>query len=392
MSVPPPDGGGVPAFRSRSVRIGVAAALLVLPALLVPRWWCARDADGWYDGDAALQARLAREVCDWVRRGVSEGDFHTGSVLFDGEWVFGTYQMAATGLAQVAREHPELAAEFAPVIDLCVERMTDPSVRAFDARMWHGDDPLEGLDGDEGHAAYLGYLNLALGLQREVSPEYARTDLHDRITAALVRRTAAHPMRLLETYPGQTYPVDNAAVVGSIALHSRLTGTDRGALLRECAAAFRGRCRDEATGLLHQALAPSTGAPVDAPRASGTALAAYFLSFADAALSRELRDAVEARCAEEWAGFRLTREYARGTAGAGDIDSGPVVLGIGFSASGFALAGDRIHGDRDAFRARSRLVHLFGAPWDQGDRRTYACGGPLGNAILLTMLTAPRAP
>ena len=72
----------------------------------------------------------------------------------------------------------------------------------------------------------------------------------------------------------------------------------------------------------------------------------------------------------------------------GDIDSGPVPLGVGVSSSGFTLAGTRIFRDRGLFTALFRTVYLFGAPLDRAGRRRFVTGGPLGNAIMLAMLTA----
>ena len=82
------------------------------------------------------------------------------------------------------------------------------------------------------------------------------------------------------------------------------------------------------------------------------------------------------------------REYPPGEGGPGDIDSGPVILGIGFSSTGFALAGARTFGDRERFQSLYRTAYLIGSPLERGGLRNYVCGGPLGNAILFAMLTA----
>ena len=47
--------------------------------------------------------------------------------------------------------------------------------------------------------------------------------------------------------------------------------------------------------------------------------------------------------------------------------------------------------DADAFVALYATAHLFGAPFDEQSTRTFATGGPLGDAILFAMLTAPRS-
>ncbi|HEY0192682.1 MAG TPA: hypothetical protein VGC42_16295, partial [Kofleriaceae bacterium] len=85
------------------------------------------------------------------------------------------------------------------------------------------------------------------------------------------------------------------------------------------------------------------------------------------------------------AGFGAIREYADGRAGGGDTDSGPVVLGVSVSATGFALAPMRAWHRRAAFEALYRTVDLFGVPVQGGG---FAIGGPIGNALLLALLTS----
>jgi hypothetical protein len=65
-----------------------------------------------------------------------------------------------------------------------------------------------------------------------------------------------------------------------------------------------------------------------------------------------------------------------------------VVLGVSVSATGFALAPARAHGRRDAFERLFRTTDLFGAPEASGDRRRFLTGGPIGNALLLALLTS----
>ena len=79
--------------------------------------------------------------------------------------------------------------------------------------------------------------------------------------------------------------------------------------------------------------------------------------------SRELYDALRKSCGTSWAGFGLVKEYPPNVkAGWGDIDSGPVVLGVSFSGTGFTIAGARAHGDYRVFRALYRTSYIVGAP------------------------------
>jgi hypothetical protein len=336
-------------------------------------------------------AALGRGVERWINEDLSEQDFATGDSKFDGEWLFATYMMAGMGFGQLARatNNSDERRRYARLMDRCIERLISRRLRRFDAQAW-GEDALDTLDRDgRDHAAYLGYLNLLLGhrrLLRRMSAKHAQ--LNDHITRALARRLGRSRLLQLQSYPSEVYPVDNAAVVGSIGLYDRAAGTDHSGLLARWGRHLRRRAVDPASGLLHQQLHPRTGAPGDAPRGSGTALAVYFLSFSHPRLSKELYVALRTSQATTLLGFGVVREYGPGHSGWGDIDSGPVVLGYGVSATGFAVGASRIHGDEAYFERLATTLHLFGAPVNSGNSLEFVTGGPLGNALMLAMLTA----
>ena len=383
--------------KSGSTRALVALLAFVLGFATVPHRVCERDAVRWFTGDAARVDALAAGVDRWTSAELGAERFVTGETRLDGEWRFATYMMAAMGFGQVALERPAVQAQNVRRMERCLDAMLAASVRTFDTKAW-GAEALASLaeapgsTNDRGHVAYLGGAALALALHRSLSPASRFTAQEESVIGALERRMVASPTGLIETYPGEVYPVDNTSAIAAIALHRRVvggppTGAAEGRGLR----AIRAHGIDPATGLLFQSVAPDTAAPRDAARASGTALAVYFLAFADPALSAELFRTLERRQFRTVLGFGGMMEYPSGRKpGRADIDSGPVVLGFGVSASGFSLGGSRIHGDIDTFRALSATAHLFGAPLDEEETRTYTMGGPIGDAILFAMLTARR--
>jgi hypothetical protein len=371
---------------AHAVGIGAFAAAIAI----IPSAWCGRGAAKWMNGELATQLRLARGVERLVLGNeLSRSSFRTGSNQYDGEWLFGTYLMAGIGFGQMALEHPELRERHAVLMSQCIERLLAPDVRAFDAETWK-EDPLQGLDGDNAHAAYLGYLNLLLGMHRLVSGETTYASLNDRITASLIRHVKASSISLIESYPGEVYPVDNCFVIGSIGLHQRVTGSDHSDILQPWAKRTREHYVDPKTGLLIQAVSKYDGSPYDKPRGSGTALGLVAIHYADPELARDLYRGIKRTLACTLLGFGVVREYPNGVHGQGDIDSGPVIFGYGLSATGFTIAGARMYGDEDYFRRLFATAHMFGAPVNRGDRREYISGGTLGNAILFAMFTAPK--
>jgi hypothetical protein len=312
--------------------------------------------------------------------------------LFDEEWVFGTYFMTGMGLGQVALEHPELRDEHARLMDLCITKMLTPKVRTFDTRLWNQDAMLDLDDGLVQHAAYLGYLNLLLSLHRVVDPSSRHAALNDRLSAALQRSLDVSPTSLLETYPGQVFPVDNMSIGGSIGLRATAIGEPRPAWLDRWTKTIRDRYVDRASGLLIQRVHPVTGAPTDEPRGSGTAFGAYMLSFGDQELTHDLDLAIRRELDASLVGFGGIREYPEAHRGDGDIDSGPVLFGIGVSPTGFSIPAARRLDDHEWHDRLVATATLFGAPRTIGGRLNFVAGGPLGDAIMFAMLTAPARP
>jgi hypothetical protein len=384
--------GPAPVAESATPRV-VRWALALLVFGMVPGWWCRGPAASFFEDDLEMQSAMLRGMAE-SSAGVSVASFTTGSALFDGEWLFGTHMMAAMGHGQVALAQPSLRARCKLEMEASLHTLLTPECRDFDRRIWGG-DPLGTLDHTKGHhhAAYLGYMNLALALYGYVfealDPEL--TAQHLRITESLTRRLeASAPVRLLETYPGQIFPLDNFAVLASISLNARANGAPSPPIVALCLGHWRAAYVNPTNGLLIQSV-NGAGVPVDEPRGSGSAFGSYFMSFADSAFSAELYDATRKELLGSMLGFGAMREYPEGFSGTGDIDSGPLAFGYCISATGFSLAASRIHGDAETFAHLYATAHLFGGPTRRGDRLNWATGGALGDAIMYAMLTAPRS-
>ncbi|MBN1902029.1 hypothetical protein JW926_11965 [Candidatus Sumerlaeota bacterium] len=368
-----------------------AVLAFMLTVRIIPVSWCARAAAKWMNGNLKTQESFARGVERIVlHNDLARSDFNTGWDQFNGEWLFGTYLMAGIGFGQMALERPEIRMRHSELMSRCIEKILSKEVRAFDAEMW-GEDPIDGIEGDHAHAAYLGYLNLLLGLRRLATGESDYAELNDRITNALIRHMNQSPILLIESYPGETYPVDNCFVIGSIGIHGRVTGADHGELIQKWIAHTREKYVDPKTGLLIQSVNASDGSAYDAPRGSGTALGLFAVHYADPEFARDLYRGIKKTLARSFLGFGVVREYPEGAPGRGDIDSGPIVLGYGLSATGFTIAGARMNGDAKFFRRLFATTDLFGAPAHLKNRREYVSGGAIGNAILFAMMTAPKA-
>jgi hypothetical protein len=360
----------------------VGLLALGLNLLLVSRLLCDGDARRWFTGDPQTQRELADRVARFVLENEDPTYYDTGILRFDGQSAVATDQMALLGLGQIVLAHPELRERYLPAMRRAADRLADPRQLRYAARVY-GQSGLVRMDPGEGHA-YLGYLALGLGMMRRIEPETRHAALHDRLVSSLSSRLYASDTGLVETYPGESWPPDVAAVAGAIGLHLTATGTARPPALDAWAERFA-RCSIEpTTGWLRQHT-PSCGH--GAPRGSGTAVAGYFLSFSHPELARRLHGSLTDG-ERSVLGFGALREYPAGFQGDGDVDSGPVIFGVSVGATGFGLGSARASGDRATFVRLYRTTRLFGVPMRRGDERTFVVGGALGNALLLAMLTA----
>lgn len=197
----------------------------------------------------------------------------------------------------------------------------------------------------------------------------ALQDEADAIEAALL----ADPAGVPESYPGGRWPCDAVVAMAAVVRTHQLAGrpTATGAWLTRLDAV-----RDPATGLLPHRLDAGT----TAPQGSSQAIIQAFWSavsddpapdwqrFKQLFLSREL-------------GLVGVREHPIGSAGGGNVDSGPLVLGVSASASAVTLAAARAHGDESLAVDLDREAELLGLPLDQGDGRRFAFGLlPVGDA------------
>ncbi|PEN13185.1 hypothetical protein CRI94_11110 [Longibacter salinarum] len=91
-------------------------------------------------------------------------------------------------------------------------------------------------------------------------------------------------------------------------------------------------------------------------------------------------------------GLPGVREYPRGTTGTGDVDSGPVVLDMGASATIVGLGTAQIYGDRMFAHALEQTIEAFGLPLTfQGEKRYLGGRLPMGDAFLVwSKLASPR--
>ncbi len=302
---------------------------------------------------------------------------------FDGEWRLLTLSNAIVAATNAAFREPSTRERQAARVVAWTTRLESGEVRAYDAKEWGGEDAFAALGTTHAHAGYLGHVLLAEGaaclLGVPVDPVR-----HDAVAASLARRLADSGTGLLETYPGEVYVTDNVVTAAGLALHDRCRGAaSHQALLRAWIERLRRERVDASTGVL-------VFAPGQPGRGAGAAWNSLYLPLLDEVFAedqaRALREGFSAQLAPLVSGIR---EWPRGVEGPGDVDSGPLVLGLSLSATGYGVAAAVTLGD-DAWRDRLlATAELAGASVGLADRR-YLTAPLVGDSVVLAAKTATR--
>lgn len=333
---------------------------------------------------AALRPRLtylARIIGTGAGPGTALGKL-TGE---NPEWGLFTLSFSTYGLANLAAQHPTLRPEAARTMRQAIAlALTKPFGQPYE---------ILGIDSLVGCALprsvlYRGHLNLMLGCLRQLEPATPYALLHDSLSAQLYRDFGAASAGNLPSYPSRRWLPDNTVALASLALHDRLTGSAYG----QAGQRWVARARHEwcgPAGLLASQV-DAAGRPSEATRGSNLGWSIWFLARVDTAFAGQQYRGFRAAASTSLGAVRAYRETpGRYPTGAGDVDSGPLILGFGIPATTFAYADAVALGDSlNAGRLR-RVISLGSREVNDGREIRYTVRligldvSPLAEALLL---------
>lgn len=224
---------------------------------------------------------------------------------------------------------------------------------------------------------YLGWTNRLLGglMLLQAPAERSAADLARLKTQSrqLADAMRASPSGNLDAYPGQSWPCDNVVALASLAAHDAVFGPTYADVMARWVTLTRAHL-DPATGLIPHAANAATGVATIGPRASTQVYIHAFLPEVDAAFAREQYARYREVFVTSVVGFPVSLEYPKGSRGQGDVDTGPLVLGIGPSATVVAIASARANGDGPLAERITVLSELLGFPVTTAQGKSFALG------------------
>lgn len=207
-------------------------------------------------------------------------------------------------------------------------------------------------------AFYQGWLNYVRGKRLEVQRSQADSATIQHFQQGCEEIARAWPLygkTYLESYHDQSWPADNILCLATLALHDRLFAPRYQPLIGDWLAKIKTHT-DPATGLIPHSYQALEDQPGEGARGSSQSLMLCFLPEIDSVFAVQQFQLYQEQFLAYRFGMPGIREYPKGNNHGGDIDSGPLVIGIGGAAS---IVGIRAFSLQENAASRAKVAPLL---------------------------------
>ncbi len=226
-------------------------------------------------------------------------------------------------------------------------------------------------------AYYMGWSNIVLANLVELKPDGFGRGYYDSLykdnCVEIQRAIQNSSTPFLESYDQHSWPADMVMVVASLNKYDQIFRKKYRSTIDLWLIDVKARL-DTTYGLIPHKSDWRTGNTEIEPRGSSQSLMLNFLIDIDRNFAEEQFKIYKEKFLDSRLGLPGVREYPKGSIGLGDVDSGPVIWGIGGAAS---IVGQRTmykYGAYDAYEGLRNSIEGFGAAYTWSDRKRYVFG------------------
>ena len=301
---------------------------------------CVRGADG--DGSlSVLREKLAKQFRAY---GADPKRYQTRVVRECGRFPEGDifpYVLPAIAHANMAMSDPRRRADAIKQM----RGLLTPAIANTIAKVSPPQKDLSKLRSYQKHATYLGQLNMALGYYRLIGGDGRYDAINRAISDVLHRALVELKGRPLQSFPTYSWTFDTSVVLVSLKLYDHNSGIARSeAAIRRHLDWMSMNGIHKPTRLPYSRISKS-GRGIALPRGCDLSWRISLIAQLDPRRAKTMYD-------DYVKAFWLDRtvasgfaEWPGGRAGRQDVDSGPILMGIGMTASGMGLAASTSAGD-----------------------------------------------
>lgn len=298
----------------------------------------------------------------------------------EAEWPWMGFSYFGYACANLARWDPGLRDDALAEMRWLIEAMQTKRMSGFITRHLgepFGTDEIHPSTFVHGH-----WLNLAMRY-REVSGDVRYNGMIHRVAEALVRDYERTDQGILRSYKDMWWITDNGPSLSALARYDRVFKRDSSAVRKKFVASTMAHYLDPRTGMFATYVDPEHHRVIQGPRGISVFYGLHFFRDCDEEFAARHYALAKKHLIRDILGFTAAREFPEGVEGNADVDSGPLVGGMGPSASGFAIAAAAVQGDAETARRMIAASAVVGVPvFEKGELR-YSLMPPVGQSVIL---------
>jgi len=235
-------------------------------------------------------------------------------------------------------------------------------------------------------AYYSGWSNYFLGKKLSIENETDRDPTEIGIFKERCERIAESISNTNTPYPASyafgAWPADVAVCVSSLSIHDQIFESKYGTIIQNWVKSVSNNLDER--GLVPHSVQVESGKVREAARGSSMSLLLIFLLDIDRDFANQQFRLYKEFFLQQNFGLPGIREYPKGTSGAGDVDSGPVILDIGAAASIVGIQTMHLYNERCTSLALRNGIESFGLPLTFFGKKQYLFGlMPMADAFII---------
>jgi len=298
----------------------------------------------------------------------------------EAEWPFMSFCYFAYAGCNLAKNDPGIRDEALDEVRYVIEALQTPRLAGFVTA--HFGQPFGKKDFTPSVFVHGHFLNVVLRYRR-VSGDQKYDELAHQVAAALIESFSGSDQGILRSYQDMWWLTDNFVAMSALAHYAEVFSKDITGIKEKLVESVKKHYLDEDTGLFATYVKPKGHQVLQGPRGISVMYGLQFLADFDPKFARAQYALAKRHLIKTGLGFGAVREFPEGQKGSGDVDSGPVLLGFGPSASGFAIGAAARMKDDEVFESLLRASRWAGMPVFEGDKLRYQTMPPVGQAVIL---------
>lgn len=239
---------------------------------------------------------------------------------------------------------------------------------------------------------YLGWNNYLLSKLLQLDSSYNGNkyykNIYNRNCELIVDALTHSSSPFLQSYQYQAWPADMCVAMASLSNYEKINDKRYHTVITNWVTEIKSKV-DPRTKLIPHKVHPDNGETIEGARGCSISLILRLLSEIDADFSKDQYALYKKNFISTTFGLPSISEYPAGLCGTGDIDSGPVIFGVGFAGTIVSIGTFSVMGDYEAAEKQYKTINAFGFSTKDPDIKKFALGKmPIADAFIAWSRTA----